>query len=181
MRMLDTDEILQCYVEDKIVTIIIQAFPVYLPECLPSPLHKNFFAELVWEISSQLRVLQRRDELAEYVEEAKVPSVSSAIGPPVYKYTNSDCDTVDNLRKRGIRINAVGLKSHFVVGQTLSLADQLATKKAYIKADLDVIITGLDIRFAEEPYYTANMQEQQAADYYLDVQRCLQAGHSCLV
>lgn len=67
---------------EKIVTIIIQAFPVYLPECLPSPLHKNFFAELVWEISSQLRVLQRRDELAEYVEEAKVPSVSSAIGPP---------------------------------------------------------------------------------------------------
>ncbi|KAI2743134.1 hypothetical protein CBS147339_9503 [Penicillium roqueforti] len=101
--------------------------------------------------------------------------------PSLYKYTNSDCDTVDNLRKRGIRINAVGLKSHFVVGQTLSLADQLATKKAYIKADLDVIITGLDIRFAEEPYYTANMQEQQAADYYLDVQRCLQAGHSCLV
>ncbi|KAI2671626.1 hypothetical protein DTO006G1_6736 [Penicillium roqueforti] len=100
--------------------------------------------------------------------------------PSLYKYTNSDCDTVDNLRKRGIRINAVGLKSHFVVGQTPSLADQLATKKAYIKADLDVIITGLDIRFAEEPYYTANMQEQQAADYYLFVQRCLQAGHSCL-
>ncbi|CAI7610780.1 unnamed protein product [Penicillium palitans] len=87
---------------------------------------------------------------------------------------------VKNLRKRGIRIDGIGLESHFIVGQTPSLADQLATKKAYIKADLDVIVTELDIRFAEEPYYTADVQKQQAADYYLTVQSCLQAGSRCL-
>ncbi|KAF4765839.1 hypothetical protein HAV15_003986 [Penicillium sp. str.  len=87
---------------------------------------------------------------------------------------------VKNLRKRGIRIDGIGLESHFIVGQTPSLADQLATNKAYIKADLDVIVTELDIRFAEEPYYTADVQKQQAADYYLTVQSCLQAGSRCL-
>ncbi|CAI7589643.1 unnamed protein product [Penicillium viridicatum] len=87
---------------------------------------------------------------------------------------------VKNLRKRGICIDGIGLESHFIVGQTPSLADQLATKKAYIKADLDVAVTELDILFAEEPYYTADAQKQQAADYYLTVQSCLQAGRRCL-
>ncbi|KAJ5753765.1 Glycoside hydrolase superfamily [Penicillium nucicola] len=87
---------------------------------------------------------------------------------------------VQKLRKRGIRIDGVGLESHFIVGETPSLADQLTTKKAYIKADLDVVVTELDIRFAEEPYYTLNAQKQQAADYYTSVQSCLQAGRRCL-
>ncbi|KAI2699401.1 hypothetical protein CBS147332_8287 [Penicillium roqueforti] len=104
------------------------------------------------------------------MERSRLRNTTSDLLP--YKQISGSREAAD-IPKRGIRINAVGLKSHFVVGQTPSLADQLATKKAYIKADLDVIITGLDIRFAEEPYYTANMQEQQAADYYLDVQRCL--------
>ncbi|KAJ5144683.1 Endo-1-4-beta-xylanase D [Penicillium atrosanguineum] len=87
---------------------------------------------------------------------------------------------VSELHKREIRIDGVGLESHFIVGETPSLADQLSTKKAYIKANLDVVITELDIRFAETPYYTATVQQQQAADYYTSVTSCIQAGPRCV-
>ncbi|GFF34146.1 endo-1,4-beta-xylanase [Aspergillus udagawae] len=87
---------------------------------------------------------------------------------------------VAELRKRGIRIDGVGLESHFIVGETPSLADQLATKKAYIKADLEVAITELDIRFSQAPFYTAEAQKQQAADYYASVASCKQAGPRCV-
>jgi endo-1,4-beta-xylanase len=87
---------------------------------------------------------------------------------------------VKNLRKRGIRIDGVGLESHFIVGETPSLTDQVATKRAYINADLDVVVTELDIRFAAEPYYSADAQKQQAADYYTSVESCLQVGRRCL-
>ncbi|KAJ5681457.1 Endo-1-4-beta-xylanase D [Penicillium maclennaniae] len=87
---------------------------------------------------------------------------------------------VSNLRKRGIRIDGVGLESHFIVGETPSLADQLSTKKAYIKANLDVAVTELDVRVAEAPFYTESVQQQQAADYYTSVTSCMQAGPRCI-
>lgn len=87
---------------------------------------------------------------------------------------------VSNLRKRGIRIDGVGLESHFIVGETPSLADQLATKQAYIKADLEVAVTELDVRFAQAPYYDAADQKQQAADYYASVASCMKAGPRCI-
>jgi endo-1,4-beta-xylanase len=87
---------------------------------------------------------------------------------------------VSNLRKRGIRIDGVGLESHFIVGETPSLADQLATKQAYIKAGLEVAVTELDVRFAQAPYYDAADQKQQAADYYASVASCMKAGPRCI-
>nr|ACP27611.1 endo-1,4-beta-xylanase [Penicillium canescens] len=87
---------------------------------------------------------------------------------------------VSNLRKRGIRIDGVGLESHFIVGETPSLADQLATKQAYIKANLDVAVTELDVRFSTVPYYTAAAQKQQAEDYYVSVASCMNAGPRCI-
>lgn len=87
---------------------------------------------------------------------------------------------VSNLRSRGIRIDGVGLESHFIVGETPSFADQLATKQAYIKANLEVAVTELDVRFAQAPYYDAAGQKQQAADYYSSVASCMNAGPRCI-
>jgi endo-1,4-beta-xylanase len=93
---------------------------------------------------------------------------------------NATIQLVKNLRARGIRIDGVGLESHFIVGETPSLADQLATKKLYIKHNLDVTVTELDIRFAAVPYFTEAAQAQQAQDYYDTVQSCVQAGSRCV-
>lgn len=87
---------------------------------------------------------------------------------------------VSGLRERGIRIDGIGLESHFIVGETPSLADQLSTKKSFIQANLDVAITELDIRFSEAPYYTAAGQQQQATDYYTSVASCMEAGPRCI-
>ncbi|KAJ5934390.1 Endo-1-4-beta-xylanase D [Penicillium verhagenii] len=87
---------------------------------------------------------------------------------------------VNNLRERGIRIDGIGLESHFIVGETPSLADQLATKQAYIKANLDVAVTELDIRFSAAPFYSAAGQKQQAEDYYTSVTSCVNAGPRCI-
>ncbi len=93
---------------------------------------------------------------------------------------NATIDLVHQLRKRGIRIDGVGLESHFIVGETPSLEEQVATKKLFIQNNLDVVVTELDIRFAAVPYYTAAVQKQQAQDYYTSVQSCLHAGPRCL-
>ncbi|KAJ5618982.1 endo-1-4-beta-xylanase [Penicillium lagena] len=87
---------------------------------------------------------------------------------------------VSELRKRHTRIDGVGLESHFIVGETPSLADQLSTKQSYIRAGLDVAITELDIRFSEAPFYSAAGQRQQAADYYTSVTSCVEAGPRCI-
>ena len=88
---------------------------------------------------------------------------------------------VSSLRKRGIRIDGVDLESHFIVGETPSLPGQLSTKQAYVKANLDVVITELDIRFAEAPYYTASVQQQQqASGYHTTVESCLSASPRCI-
>jgi endo-1,4-beta-xylanase len=92
---------------------------------------------------------------------------------------NATIDLVHQLRKRGIRIDGVGLESHFIVGETPSLAQQVATKQLFIQNDLDLVMTELDIRFAEVPYYTAAVLQQQAQDYYTSVQSCLHAGPRC--
>ncbi|PTU24985.1 hypothetical protein P175DRAFT_0506547 [Aspergillus ochraceoroseus IBT 24754] len=78
---------------------------------------------------------------------------------------NAVRNLVKELRKRHIRIDGIGLESHFIVGKTPSLADQTATQKAYIAANLDVVITELDIRFSKAPFYSAAGQKQQALDY----------------
>ncbi|KAJ5691568.1 Endo-1-4-beta-xylanase D [Penicillium malachiteum] len=87
---------------------------------------------------------------------------------------------VKNLRARGIRIDGIGLESHFIVGETPSLADQLATKQSYINANLDVAVTELDVRFSAAPFYTAAAQQQQAQDYYTSVASCVKAGPRCI-
>lgn len=87
---------------------------------------------------------------------------------------------VDELRHRNIRIDGIGLESHFVVGGTPSLADQVATKSAYINAGLEVAITELDIRFSQGPFYTPDAERQQASDYYTSVASCMEVGEGCI-
>nr|AOW72084.1 thermostable GH10 xylanase [Evansstolkia leycettana] len=87
---------------------------------------------------------------------------------------------VKELRKRDIRIDGIGLESHFEVGFTPSLQDQLSTKQGYIALGLDVAITELDVRFTQAPYYDAAGEKQQAQDYYTSVSSCIEAGPKCI-
>lgn len=87
---------------------------------------------------------------------------------------------IEELRCRDIRIDGIGLESHFIVGETPTLDQQVAAKKSYIDAGLDVAITELDVRFSQAPYYTEAGQKQQAADYYASVASCREVGERCI-
>ena len=87
---------------------------------------------------------------------------------------------VKELQRRNIRIDGVGLESHFIVGETPSLADQVAAKKGFLDLGIDVAVTELDVRFTAEPFYSAAGQAQQAQDYYTSVQSCVEVGPRCI-
>jgi endo-1,4-beta-xylanase len=87
---------------------------------------------------------------------------------------------VKNLTARGIKIDGVGLESHFIVGETPSLADQTTTKNGFLALGVDVAITELDIRFAQAPFYNVTGQAQQATDYYNSVKSCMAVGDGCI-
>ncbi|OAP56398.1 glycosyl hydrolase family 10 [Fonsecaea erecta] len=81
---------------------------------------------------------------------------------------------IQQLRNQGLRIDGVGLESHFVVGETPSLEDQIATKQAYIAAGVEVAITELDIRFEQANLTNATAFALQAEEYYNSTASCVQ-------
>jgi endo-1,4-beta-xylanase len=87
---------------------------------------------------------------------------------------------VKNLTARGIKIDGVGLESHFIVGETPTLAQQVAAKQGYLDLGVEVAVTELDIRFQTAPYYSIEGQAQQASDYYNSVKSCVQVGKGCV-
>jgi len=87
---------------------------------------------------------------------------------------------VKNLTARGIKIDGVGLESHFVVGSTPSLQDQITAKQGYLALGVEVAITELDVRFPSAPYYNVTGQAQQATDYYNSVKSCVSVGKGCV-
>ena len=93
--------------------------------------------------------------------------------------TNAAYELVKELKRRGLRIDWVGLESHFIVGETPSLEQQIEAKQGFLDLGVDVAITELDVRFSEVPFYTTEAQAQQASDYYSSVASCVQVGRRC--
>lgn len=77
------------------------------------------------------------------------------------------------LQSRGIRIDGVGLESHFEVGGTPSTADQIATKQGFVDLGVEVVVTELDIRFTALPPNSTGYA-MQAQNYYDTVASCIQ-------
>jgi endo-1,4-beta-xylanase len=88
------------------------------------------------------------------------------------KSLSAQNNIVKYLKKSGIRIDGVGLQSHFIVGQTPSLDDQVDNMRAFTNLGVDVAITELDIRL-DLPANKSNLA-QQSVDYQSTVGACMQ-------
>ena len=78
---------------------------------------------------------------------------------------------VKSLQSQNIRIDGVGLQSHFIVGETPSQASQEQNMAAFAALGVDVAITELDVRATQLPA-SISEQTQQRADYYSSVAAC---------
>lgn len=76
------------------------------------------------------------------------------------------------LQDAGIRIDGVGLESHFLVGETPSLEDQVENMQSFVRMGVDVAITELDVRMLNPPDEAS--LAQQTKDYQAAVGACLQ-------
>ncbi|ORY63158.1 glycoside hydrolase superfamily [Pseudomassariella vexata] len=79
---------------------------------------------------------------------------------------------VKMLQDDGIKVDGVGLQSHFVVGSTPSIDEQIETMRGYADLGVEVAITELDIRL-DLPANTSNLA-QQKEDYKKTVGACMQ-------
>jgi endo-1,4-beta-xylanase len=84
---------------------------------------------------------------------------------------------VKMLKDAGLRIDGVGLQSHFEVGLTPSLEEQLESMDAFTQLGVEVAITELDIRMPL-PATPAKL-EQQKKDYSTTVDACMRTK-SCV-
>lgn len=80
---------------------------------------------------------------------------------------------IKELKSRGIRIDGVGLESHFIVGSTPSRAEQVAAKQGYVSLGVEVAITELDVRFEQANATNSTGFAIQAQDYYDSVASCI--------
>ncbi|RDW62201.1 beta-xylanase-2 [Coleophoma cylindrospora] len=79
---------------------------------------------------------------------------------------------VTMLQEAGLRIDGVGLQSHFIVGSTPTIDQQISNMKSFTDLGVDVAITELDIRLLL-PSNATNLQ-QQSKDYEASVGACVQ-------
>lgn len=77
---------------------------------------------------------------------------------------------VTGLKKNGVKIDGVGLQSHFIVGESPSYAQQVANMQRFTSLGVEVAITELDVRMTL-PDTPAN-DTQQAANYADAVRAC---------
>lgn len=70
-------------------------------------------------------------------------------------------EIVKTIQSRGIRIDGVGLQSHFIVGDTPSRANQTANMESFTALGVEVAQTELDIRFSELPYNASGLEVQK--------------------
>lgn len=82
-------------------------------------------------------------------------------------------DIVKLIQSYGVKIDGVGLQSHFIVGSTPSLDAQMANMKAFTDLGVEVAITELDIR-TDEPNDPSAYETQQATDYADTIKACAQ-------
>jgi endo-1,4-beta-xylanase len=76
------------------------------------------------------------------------------------------------IQDAGLRIDGVGLQSHFIVGETPTIDQQISNMKAFTDLGVDVAITELDIRL-QLPADEQNLA-QQSDDYRTTVGACMQ-------
>lgn len=93
--------------------------------------------------------------------------------------TTGAYELVKELKRRNLQIDFVGLESHFIVGETPSLQQQIEAKQGFLDLGVDVMITELDVRFLEAPFYTAAGEALQAQAYYDTVASCVEVGPRC--
>lgn len=79
---------------------------------------------------------------------------------------------VKMLKEAGLRIDGVGMQSHFIAGETPSIDDQIAVMRSYTALGVEVAQTELDIR-VYLPANASNMA-QQKEDYMNTVGACMQ-------
>ncbi|RFU25810.1 hypothetical protein B7463_g10530, partial [Scytalidium lignicola] len=91
---------------------------------------------------------------------------------PGPKSTGAIENIIKPLQEAGLRIDGVGLQSHFIVGQTPSMDTQIVNMKSFTDLGLDVAITELDVRLLE-PESPENLA-QQSEDYKASVGACMQ-------
>lgn len=78
------------------------------------------------------------------------------------------------IQSYGAKIDAVGLQSHFIVGETPSQSTQASNMAAFTALGVDVAITELDIRMTLPS--TDALLAQQKTDYYNTVAACVQTA-----
>ena len=91
---------------------------------------------------------------------------------------------ISEAQSRGIRIDGVGLESHFALGEPTNppptLASLLTQQSAYASLGIEIAVTELDVRFNfTDPDYTNAYNNytslgQQAQVYYDSVSSCMQ-------
>ncbi|KAK6457184.1 glycoside hydrolase [Scheffersomyces xylosifermentans] len=86
---------------------------------------------------------------------------------------------VKTLKKQNIKIDAVGLESHFIVGETPSEAQQQQQMQAYIDLGVQVLVSELDVRFSALPPTEAGLV-QQTNDYQSSINACIKVGKQCM-
>ncbi|ANB12462.1 hypothetical protein AWJ20_717 [Sugiyamaella lignohabitans] len=100
------------------------------------------------------------------------------IESPGAKATAAANNIIKPLRKKGL-IDAIGLESHFIVGETPDEAQQQQQMQAYIDLGVDVVVSELDVRFSSLPP-TAAGQAQQVTDYLSSINACIAVGKKCM-
>ncbi|KAL9094010.1 MAG: hypothetical protein Q9165_003680 [Trypethelium subeluteriae] len=78
---------------------------------------------------------------------------------------------VSSLQAQGIKVDGVGLQSHFIGGETPSLDSQVANMQAFTALGVEVAVTELDVRVST-PATDAEVA-QQATDYATTAQACV--------
>ncbi|OCL12461.1 glycoside hydrolase family 10 protein [Glonium stellatum] len=77
---------------------------------------------------------------------------------------------IKSFKKKGIRIDGVGLQSHFTAGSSPSYDQQVANMAQFTSLDVEVAITELDVRVNLPD--DATKEAQQASDYANAVKAC---------
>jgi len=129
----------------------------------------------------------RQNVFYQYIGEAYIPiafAAAAAADPNAKLYYNDynieyagskatgAQGIVKLIQASGGRIDGVGLQSHFIVGQTPSLATQKANRASFTALGVEVAITELDIRMTLPD--TSALQTQQSTDYQTPTTACVQ-------
>ncbi|KAK3115096.1 hypothetical protein LTR53_005912 [Teratosphaeriaceae sp. CCFEE 6253] len=81
------------------------------------------------------------------------------------------------IQSYGVKIDGIGMQSHFIVGETPSKAAQVANMEAFEALGVEVAITELDI--CTDTPVTSAAQTQQATDYASTMGACM-AVEACI-